>query len=341
MFEKSLVAVDIGSYSTKIMFGNRKKISMAVAILTPQNSFEDNRILDTKVMANYLQYVMKEKLVRAKDISFVIHGQDIIFRVVEVPVMDVNNLNEAVSYEVKQNLPDGGENFYIDYQIIKKEVSKEKKVYRLLAAAAPMDMIDAYVEVAEALNMNLASIDVFSNCCSRVFKNVLSKKGENKLSGIINLGAKNTIITILENGVFAVERELAFGMDNILREIMRRLNVDYNEARSYLSKDFSLESNRNDEIDKRIMSLFENIFISANKVIHFYCSGKSKKSLDDLFIIGGGAGAKGIDSYLSRYLDTKVYKSISREGIGLKVALSPKVNIGMFASTLGLIMRRE
>jgi type IV pilus assembly protein PilM len=176
MFSKNIAAVDIGSKYTKVLFGKnsfgRIKIKKADMFKTPEGAVESGLIKDVDILAESLKSSLKSKNIKPEGISFTVQGQDIVTRYIEVPVLDDKSTQQAVEWEIKQYLPDGGQGYYIAFENQDKVVTQEKKVYKTLVAAVPRDKIDRYVELSERLNIKIEAIDTFSNSAARVFKNI-------------------------------------------------------------------------------------------------------------------------------------------------------------------------
>jgi type IV pilus assembly protein PilM len=214
---------------------------------------------------------------------FSISGSDIVIRQTEIPVMDEENIRDTVTWEMNQYLPQEGQDHYIDFEILEKNAGSEQKTYKVLVVAAPKEKIESYLELSQRLNLKLRAIDVSANCVARIFKTKVNNISNESL-GVINIGSKNSNIILVENGKLFMEREVPFGTENVIREISRRLDMSQEEAEHYLYNIFSFKNiNEEDEIQKRIQTLFDNVFSTFQKVIQFYSNGKVKKNLDGIY----------------------------------------------------------
>lgn len=342
MYRGQKLTIDIGNSNIKMLFGNRKKVLSGVSRRTPENSFEDNMIVDIgKVYSVINEYILRNNL-KVKSISFSIHGQDVVMRHIEIPIMEKKKLREAVEWEMNQYLPENGTNYYIDYEIIDRINTNEKKVYKLLTVAVPKEKVEQYVQLGKRLSIKINAIDISANCAARVFVNTGMKDKGFKSIGIIDIGSKSSSIVILGNGKLFMEREVPFGLDNITREISRRQQVNMEDATKYFIENFNFDKiNLETEIDRRIQELFDNVSSTFLKVIEFYTTGKVQKNLDEIYVIGGGCKLKGIQDYLSKYLTSPVYVLNNLEKIGRKINCPKDCDLSFHISTLGLLLRKE
>ncbi len=342
MYRGQKLAIDIGNSNIKILSGSNKKILHCVSIKTPENSIEDNKIIDIEKIYNAINEYTLRNNIKIKSVSFSLHGQDVVIRHIEIPIMEKKKLRDSVEWETNQYLPGNGSNYYIDYEIIDKENTSQKKVYKLLVVAVPKEKVDQYLNLAEKLNLKLDAIDIAANCSARVFSRAARNGKEFRSMGIIDIGSKSSSIVVLGNGKLFMEREVPFGVENLTREASRRLQIDMDDSIRYLIDNFSFDKiNVEHEIDRRILELFDNVSSTFQKVIEFYTTGKVQKNLDEIFVIGGGSKLKGIQGYLSKYLSSPVYIVDSPEKIGRKIYFPKDSDLSLHINTIGLLMRKE
>ncbi|AGK98208.1 type IV pilus assembly protein PilM [Clostridium pasteurianum] len=342
MFSKDIMAVNIGDSIIKIIVGNKSNIKLCESIKTPAESIVNGKMVNLDVVALALRKFINKNNINVKRISFAINGQDIVIRQIETPIMKDKEIKKSVDWEMNQYLREEGSNHYIDFEKVDTVMSEDKKVYKLLVAAAPRDKVDQLVELSKTLNMKLISVDVLSNCIVRAFQNFGITSKEMESIAVIDIGYENTSIIILEKGKFFIERVVPFGLNNIVREISRKNGIDIEEAFTYIDDKYDINSlNNDDETEKRIETLFENVYSTFAKVIQFYTSNNTKKSIDEIFIIGSGCKIKGIDRFTSNYFSIKTTIADSPEIIKLNAKFSKEVDFKSFVSTFGLLLRKE
>lgn len=342
MSNANKLAVDIGSSNIKILYGTSRAVKQFGLINTPLDSIVDNKIMNVDLICDVINDFLKSKKIKTKNISYSINGQDISVSHLELPGMNETNLTKSVIWEVNKNLPNNGDNYYIDYQILNTSKLNGNKIQKVIAVGAPTDKIDKYVELSEKLKLKITAIDLAANSIARVFSEVGMMKKQNKSIGIIDIGNKTTEIIIIENGKLFIEREVPFGRVNFIREIARKRQIENDEALEYLSKDFNFEDiHENDEVENRIRSLFDNVLSSFQKVIQFYGTGKTQKLLDEIYITGGGCQIKGINKYVANFLGSPAEVADSPLKIRKKVKLPIGCDFKYYLSTYGILLRRD
>jgi len=342
MFEKDRIAIDLGATNMKIMVGNKKEVKLFGTIETPEGSINDDKIVNLEEIKKSLQSFLKKNNVRTKEISFTIHGQDVISRHTELPILDDNGIRTSLEWEMNQYLPKDISEYTVDYEIIERVDTLEKKALRLLVAAVPKEKVNQLVKLAEILGMEITAIDINANCACRVFREYSKKNSLTEGIGVIDLGTNNTNIIILDKGKLFIEREIPFGTNNIIKEIIRKENLDIDKAKEYLEKEINIfDGEEGTDIEKKILNLFDNVFSSLEKIVTFYTIGKSKNNLDEIYLIGNGKRIKGLDKYASNYFNSKVSYLDKVDKIGMKIKLSNDCDINQYIGTLGLLLRRK
>lgn len=331
MFEKERIAVEINEKDIKILVGNKDKIEFYGCLDTPDDSVEEDKLVNIEVIAEVINSFIKEKKVKTKKLSFVIESRDVITRNMETPIMDEEGIQKSVEWEISQYLPSAKENYYMDFEVIDKIIDKNKKVYKVMIAAVPREKIHKYVELSNQLNLDLVSIDISSNCLSRVFKEVYAKDRNKESIGIIDIGCSSSSIIILDKGKLFIERAVPFGI-NSLNKIITESELKYFDL---LSIDEENESHR------KIQTLLGNVLSSFERIIQFYASGKTQKKLNQLFIIGEGALINGIDQYINKYFDTQANILDDPAKVFIKTKISSELDFRLNLKALGVLLRKE
>lgn len=342
MLNRESMAVDIGDSYIKVLIGSRTKIKLCGLIKTPEKSVLDDNLIETDSIRDSIRGFLEQNKVTPGYVSFALHGQDIVIRHLEMPFMDEKGLRKSVEWEIAQYLPENGMNYYIDYEILGKVNTKEKKVYNLLVVAAPKGKINKFVELSYGLNLKLKSIDIGANCLARVFRQSVKSQNDETSIGIIDIGYRNSNTIILDDGKLFIEREIPFGVKNAVMEISKSLNTDDNASYEYLYNKFNFNNVTNEnEVDKRVQYIFENALSTFEKVIQFYTTGRTKKSLDKIFIVGGGSGIPGINRYIKDYFGCPVYIVGSVDNLINGIKFPEGFDFKVYANAVGLLLRKE
>lgn len=337
---KDLISVDLGNKFIKIMVGNRKKIFKAESIAVPQHSSHDETVMDVEAAYKIISSFIQRNSVITKDICFMIHGSDIIIRHVDIPIMSYNKMRENVIWEISQYLPELGKNHYIDYEIVDKVVTKKEKMYKVMVVAVPKDIVDNLVQFSKKLGLNLKYVDISANCVARVFKRVYMMNKNLQSIGIIDVGSRSSRIIILDKGDLFFEREVDFGISDIVNEISAFFNKGSKEAYDYFINNFNLNDQRQqNDMQKRIRDMLDNAISNFQRVIAFYNSGKSNKKLNQIYLIGAGAKIYGIEKYVQNIMGTEVRSIKSADELNTKCSFPVNLNFCYYVNTFGMFLK--
>lgn len=346
MLSRGILAVDAGTKFIKLIYGEnifgRITIKKCGLIETPEKAIDSGRINQIEKVFEALIQFIKMNNIKARDISFAIQGNDIVIRYAEVPIMDEKNIRDAVEWEIKQYLPENGERHYIDFEVQHSVLEADKKAYRVMVAAVPRDIIDNYVALTDMLKLRLRAIDISANSAARIFRLRDGENSQFESIGIIDIGFSSSRIVILENGRLFMEREVPFGINNVIKEVSRKLQVNEEESLRFITDSFDIAKvNENDEVERRILTLFDNVLSTFLKIIQFYATGKTKKTLDKIYLIGGGCEIKGIEDYIKDSLGSEASIVKSFDMLKSKVKFNETCDAKLFVNAFGLLLRKE
>lgn len=342
MFDTDNLFVEISNKYIKILVGRKRGIKLFHTMDIPVGSFTEGKIANTRLLADTIKEYISSSGIKVQKVSYVIGGQDVVIRHIEIPIMKKEGLDNAVNWEITQFLPSGGENHYVDFQIIEKINTKEKKVYKILVVAAPKEKIDPYVDLSNKLNLTLSSIDISSNCLARVFNFAGNKNTKDESIGIINIGIESSSLVILNKGKLLIERELPIGINNIISDLAESNGIQIKDSEEDFYKNFKFSnSNIEDETQNNVQASFDNIFSSLEKVIQFYFTGKSKNALNEIYLIGQGANIEGAENYISYYFNTPTNVVILPKDINVNMKIPENFDFKLYVNLFGLLLRKE
>ena len=320
------LSIQITDTSINILIGNKNKIYETHTIELENGDCKDGNVRDkdsiVKLLNDYLDVNGRD----VKNVSFVLRGSDIITRYIEVPILKNDALIEAVNFEFKQFIPDI-DDYYMNYEIVEKINTKEKKAYKILLVAATKEKINPIIEIAEEIGKELEVIDILSNSLARVLKSSDHIASEES-TGIFYFGADSSTLGIIEGNVLKFERNLPFGIKNIFNEV-------YDEA-AVTALDSKQVTNVFENNEQLIMN-FENLLASVNNTVRYYNSEKTNKPVTNFIIICADMIMTNMEKYLEKYFELPCILVKDPSDLGLKLKF--KDNFPKYISSYGLLLR--
>lgn len=320
------LSIQITDTSINILIGNKNKIYETHTIELENGDCKDGNVRDkdsiVKLLNDYL-YVNGRDV---KNVSFVLRGSDIITRYIEVPILKNNALIEAVNFEFKQFIPDI-DDYYMNYEIVEKINTKEKKAYKILLVAATKEKINPIIEIAEEIGKELEVIDILSNSLARVLKSSDHIAIEES-TGIFYFGADSSTLGIIEGNVLKFERNLPFGIKNIFNEVYEEAAVTALDSKQVTNV---FENN------EQLMMNFENLLASVNNTVRYYNSEKTNKPVTNFIIICADMIMTNMEKYLEKYFELPCILVKDPSDLGLKLKFED--NFPKYISSYGLLLR--
>jgi len=335
-----IISIDIGSKYTKIIVGNSSKVLSCDKELTPKGAVFKDGLQDINVLSDLIKSILKKRNVTTKDVSFVIRGRDIVIRHIEMPLMGIDKLDEAVVWEITQYLPELVSDYYIDYQITNITSFKSDKVYKLMVAAAPKKKIDKYVKLASLLELKVKAIDVAANSIARVFSGLYDYNKNLESIGILDIGAMSTSISILDKGSLFIEREIPIGVSQMAEAFASNFTEDpekYHEK--FITKFNLLKAEADYSAEGKVKLMFDNLMETLQKVTTFYRGGNYEKKLDYVLLLGAGCEVYGIEKYVKQSIGAEAKAFNSMEDLYLNMEVPYGFDPRFYSNCLGMLLR--
>lgn len=324
---KKKIVIRITDSAINVLIGNKVKIDASETILLREGVCEDGKIKDKETIINTLNNYLDVNASKVDDVSFVLRGSDIITRYIEVPIMKDNALREAIYFEFNQFIPEV-DSYYMDYEIVEKINTKEKKAYKILLVAVTKEKVDPLVEIAEGIDRDLDVIDILSNSMARLLKSG-NYIDDGFSTGVFYLGTNSSTLSIIEDKILKIERTLPFGVKNIFKQINSEAAatvMDSNEVMSIVE-------------NERLQMSFEALLSSINNTIRYYNSDRKNNPINKFIIICGDMIIDGIAEYWQKYFDLPSVLVTDPADLDLRVRVNK--NFDKNVANYGILLRNS
>ena len=334
MFEKENIAIDINSDKITILVGTRTKITHATILDTPRGSFANNRIVNNDELASVIKYYLIKSKIKVKDVSFVVRGEDIITRHLVMPIVKEEAMKESIDFELRQFIGDMVEEYYFDYEITNINKDDKARNGEVFIVAAKKDKIEGYVTLSKSLKLNIKAIDIYLSTLVRGYRNLNTSMTKMiKTVGLITVENESSSLTIAEWGKIALENF----KDNGLKSVIYKDFVNESEYNSYLESINLVDVKDEDDY---IDTYFQELSSRFDTFIQFYTSGKVKKTLDRIYVLGTGSKIKGIQQYFEVNLNARSANIPKFEDMKVIVKTPKNISLKDYLYCYGLLLRR-
>ncbi len=300
MFKRSYLGIDIGSVSIKLANSPVNIMEPIYGIAeTPPGSFEDGYIRDIPTMAEAITQCLQGKdKFRGRNVVFSILSSDVIIRDMSVPSVPAGELPQLVRNMAQEYIPASLKEYVIDYKTVGMLNEGETQKQRLLLFAAPIALIDGYLELADKIKSNLAAVDVYQNCIIKADK--LLRRGDYGNYLILDMGGMRSAATFFRDKSYAFSKLFDFGGEDITRLISDHMGIPRSEA-EYLKKNYTADDGEMD-----MSSICKSFADELIRYVDYYISRYDAKGLEKVILIGGSSGFHPLREYISECLDLDV-----------------------------------
>lgn len=332
----SLLTIDIGSERTKIAHvvkkGQKSIVQEAIIIQTPEESIKDGAILKKDELVAIIKEALTTHKIKEKKAVVTISSSKIITREVELPYLKPNKLKKIIAVNAEDYFPVNLADYTMDYSVTDVFESETGKVAKVIVYAVLTSLVQAYVDLADACQLKIQSVDYSGN-------GIVSYVQHEDLEGtnlFMEIGATSTMVTITTNNVVKFSRNVMFGTKYINDAIKNHYEVSYTEAikiskeRQLLSSDKEENTYLTSEVTYGVKQILEGV----SRLVDYYAS-RNKKSVEKVYILGGGAEIFGIEEYVEKFFKLKTEKLTKLSSVQYKDAKVDKNLPLYFSAAIG------
>jgi len=304
-----LVGVDIGSYAIKVVEIERNKKGRFLKnfgiIGLPRNAIREGDIVEQDLVAKALKKLFKNLKIRNQNVAVALSGYPVMAKRISLPNSKREEIEATIHDQAEQYIPFDINDVNLDFDILNKEENlsededtDEETSLDVMLVAAKKDVIDAYVNllVAAELNPGVLDVDVFAlqNAAE------LSIADEKDGYAIVNVGAEELGINTVVNGTSLFSRDSSFGGAQITELIMSHFDVDFEKA-----EEIKLGAVQNKLWDQNLEAGVSGVVSDwaqeIKRALDFVETTYSDKTIGKIFICGGSCRIKGFQKYLEAH----------------------------------------
>lgn len=367
IFAQGIVGLDIGSSSVKAVKLKKLKdgyelTGAEIVNIPPEAIEETDQDKKNSYYADAVKKILKNKNVANSKIATSIPGDSAIIRYIKTPYMGAEELKNMIPYEAEQYIPLGMEQVVFDYQVLAETEEEGQKKLSVLLAAVKNETMNQQLDILKAAGVSPSVIDVdaFAICNAYMLNSQDDSDGGMRADTIalINVGAKFTLITIMDKGVPHITRDVNIGGNNFTTEIKREYNVGFSQAEELKKQHAAIIVESDDMLlsapsqsDKESTKIHEAITPALNKLMNdikrsfdFYESTGKKRSVQKILLSGGSSKIRNIDRFLSERLGIPVEINYPFKNININAKAFDfdylRTNAVHFNVALGLALRK-
>lgn len=235
-----VVAVDLGGRTTKAVHMHRRgdKLTLANYALLDTPIFEKG--LSPELLSDHFKSLLRTLNCRTKQLTIALGVSETLFRQVEAPLMPIPDLRQMLKYNSKtylqQDLPD----YVFDCQYIASAPSQKGpdggnkpsslSKQKVMVGGARKPVIDDLQAGCKAAGLFTDLVIPGIVGPVNAFELAEPETFSKEVIALVELGFKNSTISILECGEIKLNRVVAIGGDRLTSGLAESLGISYQEA---------------------------------------------------------------------------------------------------------------
>ncbi len=316
--DKPMFGLDIGHSTVRAMqlsTGKKCRVIGYGEISFDETAIQDGVVVKHEVVAEAVLKLFKHSLIgdiTTKRVALSLPIARAFTRSIDLPKLSEKDLAEAVKTEVEQYIPATADDLYVDYSI----AARGKTKMTVFIVAMPRKIVDSHLTLARLLGLEAVLIQSTSGAGATLF----ARDTHSDLPAVlVDFGSDSADITIYDKGPI-VSGTVACGGREITQLIAGALGVSEREAVIIKTKYGLALSKKQKQIEKAIEQPLSLLVREIRRTIRYHEErSKSKKSISQVVIMGGGANMPGLTDYLTsnlripvRAFDPTVYLDFGR-----------------------------
>ena len=338
---KEVVAFDIGSNTIKVVVGkyskNRLQVHDMFSFQTPDGAIEDGKITNQNDLTIAIRSELQKHNVKAKDAVLATSSSTIISRDISIPVVEEDEMETVIKYEIEQYLPIKLDDYIIQYVVLDKIVETSGVKYKVNVVAYPKITAQGYYDLMTSLDLNPYVLDVNFNSLKKIVSHTGSFNGGTV--AFVDMGATSINVTIFKNGKLDFTRVIKYGGDSIDYALSSKLNMSAKATESEkINKSTLVNVSSDDVVSMTVKETMDEILSELERILQFYNNQSVGGRVQNLLIYGGSSNIKGLETYMGDRISIKTSKMDRLANIEF-TGVNNGESVGKYINAIGAIIR--
>ncbi len=277
-----IVALDIGTLYLKLLIrenGRIKKMELA------RRPVEENNLFFL-----LQEWVGKYNLKR-KPCFYSISGPEVNIQYFSFPPLSSEELSSAIRVEAEQILDKDLAKMDSDFYLL----NKDKKGEKVLFVASPRLLNDEKALFVRRVGMKPTGLNLQSIALANGY---LAANKNSPITLLLNIGHRITNLAIVEKEKLLFIRDIAWGGEELVREIVKKSTFQMPAVINLLAKGEEFAGINFSEIVEKVVPAFLGEIVKTLD----YCEQHDKIKVKNLVVTGGGSQTPQLTEFLSRKL---------------------------------------
>jgi len=289
------VGLDVGSSSVKLVGliheGGKKlrlwKYGVRSFPAGPSKSLDSEAV-------RLVKEIMSELKIEHKEVIASLPGTSAVVRYIQMPRMTRQEARDALKYEAAHYIPFKPEEAQMDCFILDNGSGQKGETMKLMLVAARKKEAEKRVEMLEQADLSPVVLDVDSIATLNAFETTGMLSGQKDAIGLINIGARQTNLNVIQDGFPAFTRDIEVGGGGITVAIARGLGVNLADAEG-------LKVSGDAIIQPHLEIVLKSIVHQLRSSFDYY-QGSSAREVKKVYVSGGTSLLRDLKEFLAESL---------------------------------------
>lgn len=291
------VGIDIDDKSIKVVQIKKKNkkyiLNKAGVLPLLESCVADGKIVNEKRLKEYIIKAFKKFQIDSKKVVYTIPEQNVFHISFLSPHSDRRKINEMVKWEISTVKNRPVEDFYYTWRIV--EYIDEEDSYLVDVSFVKKSVVKQMDRIFKDLKLELLGCEFEVNTYSNFFK----ERFLSKPLLVVDISDKNSNFIIYEKGGIKMTSMSSFSSGLMTDILSKTLNISLEEAERMKKRENIGAVFDNKYFFKALQPVVDGLITEVKNFEDFYYDNFSKKKIDDILIVGGGAKMKGLSKYLT------------------------------------------
>lgn len=231
------------------------------------------------------------------------------------------NEADALLNALKDRQHEKLDDYVIDYLAINPQLTEQLNRIALVAMAKTDDT-ESFLELLSYSGLSVEALEIGPVAIKRLISAINSKASDNKILSI-NFGSQKSYLTVVWNNELLLDREIDFGMDNILNAITKAFDITNKTALQLLHtyglgesesvtlfSETEVDDNDDSSIKNALIDILRPCFFllteEIKEVLVYVASETRGGAVEQVYLLGSLARVSDIDRLIDRLISIPV-----------------------------------
>lgn len=342
------VGLDIGANSIKVVelqSGLKPRLSRYGKIALPEGALDAGEIKEREQVGKAIKELFAKTKITSKQVVIAIAGQAAIIRHIKMPIMEDNEVANAVHWEAERYIPFPVDEVTLDFKVIKRYIDQNEM--DVLMVCARNDIIYSHIETLRDIGLQTQVVDVLTFSLMRAAG--LENSNTEGAVALLDIGFETSDLMVLKDGIPLFTRVIPLAGNQFTKSIATNLGISTEEAEEIkinkidaLSQGESIMSQSLDaKANFATQEGLKELALEVRRSFDYFHMQERNEEVNRLIIYGGGALLPNLGTFLNRELGVPVLDADFPRGINVPKKLRSKLELELplYSAALGLAVR--